>query len=37
MKITLIGFGKWGKVLFKNLKKITNQLTVIKKNDLKKY
>lgn len=34
MKIALIGFGKWGKVLFKNLKIITNQLTILKKKDL---
>ena len=34
MKVVLIGFGKWGKVLFKNLKKITKELIIIKKKNL---
>jgi len=31
MKIAIIGIGKWGKILFRNLKKITNELIVLKK------
>jgi hypothetical protein len=36
MKVVLIGFGKWGKILFKNLKKITKELIIIKKRNLTK-
>ena len=31
MKIALIGYGKWGKIIFSNLKKISKNVFLIKK------